>query len=331
MTTAIAPPPLVTIVMYHFVRPVPTSRFPRLAALELTAFREQLRYLRLHYSPIRLTDVAAAAAGVCSLPPRPVVLTFDDGYRDHYEHVFPLLEKDRIPATFFPVHSSLVDRKVLDVNKIQFVLAAVHSPAPLVAEIDAAIESSRDPERRPVGDYRARWWAASRFDEPHVAYIKRMLQHGLPEDVRRPLVDALFCRHVTRDDAAFAAELYMTVDHAREMHAAGMDFGGHGAHHIPLSVLGRAEQAREIDGALQALHAMGVPGRPFTYSFVKGDYDATSIDLLRERGCSAAVTTRVALARPVLDDLLVLPRLATNDLPTSGDAVPNTWTAQGTR
>lgn len=318
---------LVTIVMYHFVRPI-DARFPRLAALNLPAFSEQLRYLRRHHSIVRLQDVVAAAEGDSPLPPRPAVLTFDDGYVDHYTHVFPLLAEANISGTFFPVRAALLDRMVLDANKIQLVIAGTPDTDALVAEIDTTVAASRHAALRSVPEYRAQWWVASRFDTPAVTYVKRMLQHALPAAVRRPLIDSLFRRFVSADEAGFAASLYFTVEQAREMRAAGMEFGGHGDRHLALTTMGRDGQAVEIDGALSALDAIGVPKDRFPFSYVKGDFNATSIELLRERGCAIAVTTRVDLARPIATDLLTLPRLDTNDLPFNGDAPPNTWTAR---
>jgi peptidoglycan/xylan/chitin deacetylase (PgdA/CDA1 family) len=312
--------------MYHFVRPVDAERWPRLVALEFGAFREQLRYIRRHYTVIGLTDVVAAAAGSASLPPRPIVLTFDDGYADHYTHVFPVLAAERLRAVFFPVRTSLIDRTLLDPNKIQFILAAARDVDALVTAIDEAVASSRDPFMASLADYRVRWWIASRYDPPAVAYVKRMLQHGLPEAVRRPLVDALFRRFVTEDDAAFAEALYFNADQAREMRTAGMEFGAHGDRHLPLTTLDRRGQAAEIDGALKVLDAIGVPRGAFLYSYVKGLYNDTSVDLLRTRGCAAAVTTRVGLAELPAMDLLRLPRIDANDLPVDGDAAPNEWT-----
>ena len=51
-----------------------------------------------------LEDVIAAVQGKDVLPPNAALLTFDDGYRDHYDHVFPMLaesglqETSRIPS-----------------------------------------------------------------------------------------------------------------------------------------------------------------------------------------------------------------------------------------
>lgn len=314
--------------MYHFVRPAAGSRWPRLVALELDAFREQLRYIRRHYTVVGLVDLVAAAVGSTALPPRPIILTFDDGYSDHYRHVFPLLVKERIRAVFFPVRTSLIDRSVLDPNRIQFILAAAGDVDALVEAIDAAVAASHDPSIASVTDYRVQWWVASRYDPPAVVYVKRMLQHGLPTAVRRPLVDALFRRFVTDDEIGFAEDLYFNTGQAREMRAAGMEIGAHGDRHVPLTTLDRKGQASEIDGALQVLDATGVPRDGFVYSYVKGLYNQISVDLLRQRGCAAAVTTRVDLAHPGHTDLLTLPRIDANDLPVDGDAPPNEWTAR---
>ena len=319
--------PLVTIITYHFVRPA-SMRFPRFARLDPAAFREQLRYIRRHYRPILLSDVASSIEGSTELPARPAVLTFDDGYRDHYTTVFPLLAEHGMSATFFPARSSLLDRRVLGANKVQFILAAAGDTESIVEAIDRAIETSSTSETGRVAEYRGRWWAPSRFDTAAVVYAKRMLQHGLPEHVRTPLLDSLFRRYVTEDEAAFAEELYLTVDEARQMHASGMEFGGHGDQHVPLPALGPEAKAREIDGAIETLDASGAPRARFAYSYVKGEHDVASVALLRERGCSIAVTTRQGLARPGIDDPLTLPRIDTTLLPVDGDASPNEWTIQ---
>src|SRR5712691_10585932 len=93
--------PLVTIVMYHYVRAVKATPFPHLPALDLAAFHGQLDYIQRHYVPVSTGDVLAAARSTMTLPPRPILLTFDDGYVEHYRDVFQPLRARRIPAAFF--------------------------------------------------------------------------------------------------------------------------------------------------------------------------------------------------------------------------------------
>ncbi len=64
-------------------------------------FRIQVELVARHYSPISLDDLVAAHRGERSLPPRAVLFTFDDGYRDFAEHAWPILERAGVPAVLF--------------------------------------------------------------------------------------------------------------------------------------------------------------------------------------------------------------------------------------
>ena len=52
------------------------------------------------------------------------VLTFDDGYRDHYDFVFETLVKNNIKGAFYPPVDVVLSNKLLDVNKIHIILAS---------------------------------------------------------------------------------------------------------------------------------------------------------------------------------------------------------------
>ena len=51
-----------------------------------------------------------------------IFLTFDDGYKDHYDYVYPYLKERKIKGNFYPPIQVLKNNKVLDVNKIHFIL-----------------------------------------------------------------------------------------------------------------------------------------------------------------------------------------------------------------
>jgi peptidoglycan/xylan/chitin deacetylase (PgdA/CDA1 family) len=72
-------------------------------------FEAQLRYLVEHgYEPITLEALIMHLQLGSELPPKPVVLTFDDGFKDHYTNAYPLLEKYGFFGTFFVI-SGFVD------------------------------------------------------------------------------------------------------------------------------------------------------------------------------------------------------------------------------
>ena len=84
-----------TIVMYHYIRPIKKSSYPLIKGLEIDAFRMQLSYLEKNYKIITMESLIGLAKKNIPLPDNPCLLTFDDGYKDHYVHVFPELKKSR--------------------------------------------------------------------------------------------------------------------------------------------------------------------------------------------------------------------------------------------
>lgn len=68
-------------------------------------FAEQMRWLKEKgYCPLSL-DHAMKNLTSATLPEKSVLITFDDGYRDNYENAYPILLRERFPATVFPVTS----------------------------------------------------------------------------------------------------------------------------------------------------------------------------------------------------------------------------------
>ena len=326
-----APGQPLTIVMYHYVRPITGSAHPGIKGLELEAFRGQVEYVLRHHTVVSMDDAVAAARGECVAPECPAVLTFDDGYADHARHVFPVLREHGVSGAFFPPSEAVLERRPLDVNKVQFVLASGVDPAILVATIEDAVVTADRADVGPLEAYRRELHVANRFDPAPVIYVKRMLQHALPEDLRTAIVDDLFRRYVTTDETGFADDLYLRVEDLRTMVDGGMHVGTHGHAHRWLDRLERGAQAADIDRSLALLDAVGLPRRGFTFCYPYGGFTDETKEVLEERGCAAAVTTRVGLATLSPADLLELPRLDTNDLPTDAAAAPSSWTvAAGT-
>ncbi|MEP6914018.1 MAG: polysaccharide deacetylase family protein [Acidobacteriota bacterium] len=319
---------LLTIVGYHYVRSIASSRFPAIKALDIVDFRRQLMFFRRHYHFVSLEDVVAAAEHGHSLPDRPLLLTFDDGYIDHYVHAWPALREFGISGAFYPTSDAVLGHRILDVNKIHFILASMDDHRVLVSAIEDAIrERGLEFGVLSIEEYRRRHWVSNRFDPPTVLYCKQMLQHGLPEVFRRQLASDLFHRFVTPDETSFAADLYMSVEQLQEMRSSGMHIGGHGGTHRWLDRLTVDEQRDEIKASVHLLKTIGMAKDDYlTFCYPYGGYNATTVGLLGEYGFRAGLTVQVALARIGHDSMLELPRLDTNDLPSDPAAPPGQWT-----
>jgi peptidoglycan/xylan/chitin deacetylase (PgdA/CDA1 family) len=103
----------VPILEYHVVgTPPPDAPFPELY-VRRQAFAAQLRWLRRGgYHPVSLRRVYDYWKRGYALPPRPVVLSFDDGYREDFTNVRPLLLRYRWPAVLNLAVQNVLDRKL---------------------------------------------------------------------------------------------------------------------------------------------------------------------------------------------------------------------------
>jgi len=96
----------VPILMYHYVSDPPPGADKLRADLSVSPkqFEAQLRYLQENgYTTVSLQNVYDLLKIGKPLPEKSVVLTFDDGYLDHYTNAFRLLKKYKMTGTFFIV------------------------------------------------------------------------------------------------------------------------------------------------------------------------------------------------------------------------------------
>jgi len=97
----------VLVLNYHMVN----SMFISLA-IEPEDFDWQMKYLVDHgYHSITLDELYAFLEGQGTLPDRPVLITFDDGYVDNYTNAYPILKKYDLKATIFIVTGFVSKRK----------------------------------------------------------------------------------------------------------------------------------------------------------------------------------------------------------------------------
>lgn len=92
--------------MYHYLSAPPpgADAIRRDLSVPPERFEEHLRYLReAGYESVSLHDLSLALQIGHPLPEKPIVITFDDGYRDAYTQAFPLLLRHGFRATFFLV------------------------------------------------------------------------------------------------------------------------------------------------------------------------------------------------------------------------------------
>ena len=317
----------ITIVMYHYVRDLRHSRYPEIKGLSTDEFEHQVSYIKKHYTVISGRELIRTIVDATPLPSRPLLMTFDDGYKDHFAEVFPILDRENIPACFFPSAKCILEDKVLDVNKIHFVLASVPDKRQLVEYIFSKVESYRSQyDLLTPQVYWEKVGIPNRFDPAEVVFCKRMLQRELPLEFRTTLIGELFSQYVSEDEAAFSRELYMSPDQIKVLQRHGMYVGSHGYDHFWLNSLNTEQQEREVDQALGFLASVGADVTTWIMCYPYGAYDASLLAVLKARNCVVGLTTDVGLASLGFHNPLILPRINTNDLPKNARADMSEWT-----
>ena len=120
--------------MYHRISRTDIKNF---LSVREADFKEQLIYLQHNgYTSILLSDVVNYVLHNTPLPPNPVLITFDDGYRDNYTIMYPLLKDYGIKANIFLVPAFLHHEQINpgDGDSVYLHLSDIQSMDPACVE-----------------------------------------------------------------------------------------------------------------------------------------------------------------------------------------------------
>ena len=213
-----------TIILYgHRVSDDEEAYFQGLSPAFL---RDQVRYLTRHYEVIPLRTLVACMVEQRPPPPRTVVLTFDDGFRDNVEHAQPILDDFGVPATVFVVTESLTDGKLPWAQRLGIVFQRTEQSAvqhPLLG-----------PEQRPLDTEARRRGAYSEMMDRLAPLPRRSRDEVIEELGERLGIEP-------------PRDRMMTWEHARAWLAAGHEIGAHTFSHALLARVSPDEARWEME------------------------------------------------------------------------------------
>lgn len=308
------------VVMYHYIRSISCSRYHQIKGLEIHQFKEQMAFLKKNgFDFVSMEDVLNQH----EIKEKSVLLTFDDGYLDHYTNVFPILKANNVSGFFSMPGKIIREKKVLDVNKIHFILASAPMEK-IKAQIFERLNHYRGTEfhiatNEELYDKLAK---ANRFDNQDVIFVKRLLQVELPERLRNMITDELFQEFIDISEEAFADELYMNMDQIKLMKQQGMEFGIHGYDHYWMNRLEQKALGNDIESALDVFDEV-IDCRKWTCCYPYGSYSDEVIEQIRGMGAVAGLATDVRTYERDKDSIFKIPRLDTNDFPPKSDNYRN--------
>ncbi len=291
--------------MYHNIIPESDPHFSNCfekhkvisASITLTEFESHIRYLKRNYQildPIKLMDHIEKEEPT---PENSVILTFDDGFFNHYKYVYPLLKKYGLTGMFFPSRSTIKMNAIPSQYKFILLMTFV-SETIVFNELKDIIELEL-----------SNWKIHKAFDELFAFYsislhkknntwsekqvfISRFLREAINQDQSDAVYDKLLKSLISIDEVKLLSEIFMSEEQAREMINDGMHFGGHGDKHHLCKLLDETGISSEINGAIDMLDAIyDHESHPLFYCYPHGSYNRKTLELLRAKNCALAFAT----------------------------------------
>jgi peptidoglycan/xylan/chitin deacetylase (PgdA/CDA1 family) len=250
-------------------------------------FDALLAHLKARFTLLPLREaVDRLYAG--TLPRAALSVTFDDGYADNLAVAAPLLRKHGVPATLF-VATGYLDGGIMWNDRV---IAAFRSTSS--TELDLQPHGLGVHPTESLADRRA-----------GIDRVLRELKH-------RPAPERERLANVVLEVAAVEPpkNLMLTSDAVRALQAHGVDVGAHTVTHPILARASRDEAWREIcDGkrALESIVGHAVPLFAYPNGHPGDDYTPEHVQMVREAGFAAAVSTAWGAANRTSDPMQ-LPR-----------------------
>lgn len=249
---------------YHYVRPRFDEPFPGIFGITTEAFRKQLELLGRAGEFVSADAVLAAVRGSRPLPERAILITFDDGLREHFEWAWSVMRSMGVPGLFFVNTAPIENAVVATVHKIHLLRASM-APEALLAMVEesAAQLGLRLDHVFNEANMRAQY----PFDSDAGARLKYLLNFTLRLEDRAKLVDSCFRTHFGKAEPEISRKLYLTREQIREMGAAGA-IGSHSHDHLPLGLLSAQEQTASMGRSKELLTAwMGHAPAAISYPY----------------------------------------------------------------
>ncbi len=254
---------------------------------------EEIKFLKETFRIVSMDEMMADINKPLSLR-ETAVLTFDDGYRDNYEYVYPVLRKHNVPASIFITCNIIDNKDMLWFDRVAFLFGKL-----------------------PAGEYRVPFLGKALVPKQGKRRASIIFAESLKPLKKEHLDEIIGCLEkaagVKLDEALFKAlNLYLNAGDIKTMSADGVCIGAHTLSHCILNRVSPENAEREMVESKRILES--ITGRSVDYfSYPDGKIEETDrylVDMAARCGYKAAVTTNFGLNRNLsCDDALALRRV----------------------
>lgn len=300
-------------IMYHYVRP-DNPELPYFRHLHIDDFVKQLEYFGNEYGFISKDDFQNSMA--TQEPIQGVILTFDDGFKDHYQYVFPELIKRNIWGIFYIPTSPFITKKLIDVHRIHMLIGKYGGNN--IADAMQGIIKEEMLSHEHVKEFHSETYSRQKND-PSTNYVKRLLNYFIDYKYRESVIDQLMSIFY-RNESEITTDFYMTKSQIEKMNLDGMVVGSHTVNHPVMSKLSRNMQEKELVESFCFLESITGKSAIKTFCYPYGGFHtftSETEELLENIGChfSFNVESRDISKGDISNRRHALPRYDCNQFP----------------
>lgn len=216
-----------------------------------------------------------------------VLLTFDDGYKDHY-NIYKKFLKSK-PSLFFLNGKVFEKKDFLDVNKIQIIANNFKSENLLYLVEELVNKFSK--KRFYVNSISNKGTKYRPLDTKNTSILKYIFQIYLPFSISSKILNLIFYDFLKINHKKLFKEFYLNLDQALEMKKNGMIFGNHTYNHYPLTRLKYKDQFFEIKKNHDILQKYDLLDDNF-FSYPYGLYNKNTLKILKKLNYKFAFTIK---------------------------------------
>jgi peptidoglycan/xylan/chitin deacetylase (PgdA/CDA1 family) len=216
----------------------------------VASFESDLAYLKDHYPLVSYEELLEQRA-MRRRPALPAaLLSFDDGFKECFSIIRPILLRNGIPAVFFVNTDGIDNRRMLYRQKVSLC-------------IDKVLSGEVDWERAALAQIRRDYGLQGGDPESFVDWVKSLNYR------ERDLIDRL-CQELEIDVDGYLRTYrpYLTSEEILALAGDGFTMGAHTRGHAKLNLLSPSEMEGEIAGSCRDIQQLtGQERVPFAFPF----------------------------------------------------------------
>lgn len=231
----------------------------------IAQFTTDLDYLLKYYKPIEVKDVCDAVAHNQPLPANGFLLTFDDGFREAYDIIAPILKRKGVPAIFFLNPAFLDNRELFYRCKISLLidqLIKMQQKAGLLQDVCITLGLTKNGSLQQATN--------------ELKKINDKTDSTL--DLLAEKLDVSFENYLKKEQP------FLSSNQVRELMDMGFSVGGHSWDHPYYKLL---SEDKQIEQTIQSMafvrDELQAPNRLFSFPHSDADISQSFFDRIKDR------------------------------------------------